>query len=680
MKRHLISGIVFLCFSICTYGQANQELDNLNPTAVNLSLVPGADSSIDLGTLFKRWKTIYLGQSLYLDGTIFMHNGTRLGGSANNTFLGREAGLRDIGSGANVGIGYRSMMNNTTGANNTAIGVEALHSNSTGGANVAVGFAALHRNLAGEGNVAVGHGALYLNNGFNNVSAGFETMSLNTTGSYNVATGSHALQYNTTGNSNVAIGAAALRVDSINSNIVAIGDSALMNNGFRASSSTDGTYNTAVGSKALYANTIGYNNTATGYQSLYSNITGLSNTANGSRALFSNTTGSQNTGSGLNSLSKNTTGDNNTAYGFQALVNNSTGSENTAQGNTSLNANTTGKYNTGVGSYSLYYNSTGSKNTAIGFSAGDYTYGASQSTFLGARTKAKPGLFNATAVGYGTIAKASNQVMLGNTAVTSVWAAGHFVIYSDGRFKRDINEDVPGLAFINKLRPVTYHYNIHDLNKYIDPVSSNTDKQRDEGNEGGNTEARQKEEDAIKAKEQKLYTGFIAQEVEKAANTLNYDFSGVYKPANDKDVYGLSYSDFVVPLVKSVQELSKVNEELNSDIRELKAEMEKLKSIVSSNSKEQVIPTKLSDAALDQNTPNPFNNTTTINYRLPQQYLSAHVIIFDNTGETRKQVIVSGHGKGSILIDASTFTSGAYSYSLYVDGKLIGTKQMILVK
>jgi len=36
--------------------------------------------------------------------------------------------------------------------------------------------------------------------------------------------------------------------------------------------------------------------------------------------------------------------------------------------------------------------------------------------------------------------------------------------------------------------------------------------------------------------------------------------------------------------------------------------------------------------------------------------------------------------EGAVNVDASTLSSGAYQYSLYVDGKLIDTKQMILNK
>ena len=87
-----------------------------------------------------------------------------------------------------------------------------------------------------------------------------------------------------------------------------------------------------------------------------------------------------------------------------------------------------------------------------------------------------------------------------------------------------------------------------------------------------------------------------------------------------------------------------------------------------------------SKALLEQNVPNPFNHTTTINYILPQTYLSAVIIITDKSSKTLKQVNVSGNGKGSMNIDASTLASGAYQYSLYIDGKLIDTKQMVLAK
>jgi hypothetical protein len=100
-----------------------------------------------------------------------------------------------------------------------------------------------------------------------------------------------------------------------------------------------------------------------------------------------------------------------------------------------------------------------------------------------------------------------------------------------------------------------------------------------------------------------------------------------------------------------------------------------------SNSASQTYNTTITGgASLEQNAPNPFNHTTTINYNLPQQFSSAQIIIIDKTGKTIKTVNISGNGKGSLNVDASMLVSGAYNYSLYIDGKLIGTKQMILAK
>jgi len=91
-------------------------------------------------------------------------------------------------------------------------------------------------------------------------------------------------------------------------------------------------------------------------------------------------------------------------------------------------------------------------------------------------------------------------------------------------------------------------------------------------------------------------------------------------------------------------------------------------------------PSVMSGASLSQNIPNPFNHTTKINYSLPNNFSSAKIIVIDKGGKVLKEVNISGSGKGSLQIDASTLAGGAYNYSLYVDGRLITTKQMILTK
>ena len=65
------------------------------------------------------------------------------------------------------------------------------------------------------------------------------------------------------------------------------------------------------------------------------------------------------------------------------------------------------------------------------------------------------------------------------------------------------------------------------------------------------------------------FSGFLAQEVEQAANESGYDFSGIHKPNNSKDLYALSYESFVVPLVKAMQEQQVIIKKQDKQIEEL---------------------------------------------------------------------------------------------------------------
>jgi hypothetical protein len=273
-------------------------------------------------------------------------------------------------------------------------------------------------------------------------------------------------------------------------------------------------------------------------------------------------------------------------------------------------------------------------------------------------------------------------VRLGNSVITSIGGFTNWTNVSDGRVKKNIKQNVPGLGFINKLTPITYNLDLDAIDKIIDRTTAK-DKH------GKVIQPSQFEIESRKAKQQIIYTGFIAQDVEKAAKDLNYDFSGVDKPANANTLYGLRYSDFVVPLVKAVQELSKINDTKdstiqiqNNKINDLENRLAKIEAMInvspaSSVNQQQI--TKPTVANLSQNIPNPFSNATTISYSISQHFSSAKMIVSDKNGNTLKQINLSAN-KGSVSIDASTLISGAYQYSLYVDGKLIDTKQFVVSK
>jgi len=188
----------------------------------------------------------------------------------------------------------------------------------------------------------------------------------------------------------------------------------------------------------------------------------------------------------------------------------------------------------------MKYNETGSHNTAVGLWAGFTPWSNNHS--------------NTGAFGYLATPTASNTIVIGNSSVTSIGGYVAWSNLSDGRYKTNVRENVAGLEFIKKLRPVTFNWNASKLNT-IDGV----DEFASDATLGG----------AREAKAAKVHTGFIAQEVEAAANECGFDFSGVVKPANDASRYQLAYGEFVVPLVKAVQEQQKEIEELREAVRSL---------------------------------------------------------------------------------------------------------------
>jgi hypothetical protein len=69
-----------------------------------------------------------------------------------------------------------------------------------------------------------------------------------------------------------------------------------------------------------------------------------------------------------------------------------------------------------------------------------------------------------------------------------------------------------------------------------------------------------------------------------------------------------------------------------------------------------------------------------IEYILPGKFSSAKLQLADNSGKVLKEISLSGNRQGSITLDASGLASGTYTYSLYVDAKLIASKQMVLAR
>ena len=409
------------------------------------------------------------------------------------------------------GLSGNGSTNSTTNFIGTTDGTDInfrrnnLKSGVLGANNTAFGYES-QRNASSFYNTSLGTGTLKNATGDQNTAVGFNALLVNSTGEDNTAVGAYALSSNLTGKQNVAIGRTALTNNQSTDDLVAVGNGALYSTGINGGVG-DGAGSTAVGSNALFSNLSGTENTALGYYAMQKNITGYYNTAAGWKAMTSNTNGHSNSAFGDDALGSNTSGVSNSAVGLRALF-----------------SNTTGNNNTGLGNF-----------------AGVDLPGS---------------VSNVTCVGYGAgrPTAVSNQVYLGNTSVTQIIAqVTGITAYSDGRIKENVKENVGGLSFIMALRPVTYNVNLHTENRLL---GIKTEMQKGYGPEAPDKYAL----------EQTTQTGFIAQEVETAAKKAGYQFSGLSVPKNNQGLYGINYTEFVVPLVKAMQEQQALIEKLQQQI------------------------------------------------------------------------------------------------------------------
>ncbi|MBS1603825.1 MAG: tail fiber domain-containing protein [Bacteroidetes bacterium] len=509
-----------------------------------------------------------------LAGTPYSLNNTAVGSYSLNTASGTY----------NTATGAYSLFQNTQ-SGNTAKGFGTLGQNILGGNNTAFGLNALGSYSSDYGsyqNTAAGMNALYANeSGGSNTASGYNALANNRTGGYNTATGNAALLYNITGGSNTATGDSAL-ASANGSSGTAIGAYSQQNGGPGPEGKT-----TSVGAYSLRNNAAGVLSTAVGANALYYN-SGKANTATGYYAL---------SGTGQN-------GDDNTAFGAYTLMRvvvNDVG--NTAYGNYALTYSAGGDYNTAAGFASLYILQSSKYNTAIGALAGSQHYLSHANVILGANCDfSTDGLTNCIVIGQDVACTDNNQVRIGNLATNSIGGQVGWSTLSDGRFKKNIRENVKGLDFILRLKPITYNLDIDMINDRLHPkgvgalagAADGPGKLAAVAKEPGTPTTGSKGpatmtavakvsdapnaamRTAMIASGRMVHSGFVAQDVEKAALDAGFNFSGVDRPSSENGLYGLRYEDFVVPLIKAVQEqqhqietLQKGNSDINKRIERL---------------------------------------------------------------------------------------------------------------
>jgi len=175
--------------------------------------------------------------------------------------------------------------------------------------------------------------------------------------------------------------------------------------------------------------------------------------------------------------------------------------------------------------------------------------------------------------------------------------------------------------------------------------------------------------------------GFIAQELEKVFPEL------VYAPNSLSNYYGVNYNGMIPVLLEAIKEQQYQIEKLQTIVDKQATEMMFLQEQVSTLSQENN-PTNVfvkekenkGKGKLFQNTPNPFSKNTEIKFEIPENSMSARLLIHDMQGAEIKSYPITTKGTGSLTIQGSEIQAGMYMYTLLVNNAIVDTKRMILTK
>jgi hypothetical protein len=520
----------------------------INSTGVgNMPVAIGSSASA-------RTRTISIGQSTTSNGTGSVAIGA-------NVFADPSSGDGAVGLGnwayAKGASSFANSFSRAGGASSIALGITSQ--SSTYGASGANSIALGQLSKATQANsIAIGDGAISTTANQIALGGATDTVKISNTYTLPIADGTNG-QVLTTNGSGVSSwatpsgggGGGGPTFKTFGTSSIMVGDdatgtisSANYNTGLGVdvfASLTSGDNNVAVGYDSLSNLGDGHENTAVGVSSLADASTGSKNVALGYFSCNSITTGSENVAVGWASLLSNTQGNNNVAVGESALRSN-TASGNVGVGHDALRNNTTGLNNNALGKEALIATTTGSNNIGIGYKAGDAITTGSQNIMIGTYCDGGSSGTARIAIGYDMTVNSDNRVQIGSGNTNQIYnnfaSNASWTRPSDERLKEDIQTNTScGLDFINQLRTVTYKWK--DKSAY----------------------------------DKKMY-GLIAQEVKSSLDTNSITDFGGWSLTDEDDAtstQSIAYEMFVIPLIKSVQELKAKNDALEARITALEA-------------------------------------------------------------------------------------------------------------
>ncbi|MBA2610585.1 MAG: tail fiber domain-containing protein [Bacteroidetes bacterium] len=247
---------------------------------------------------------------------------------------------------------------------------------------------------------------------------------------------------------------------------------------------------------------------------------------------------------------------------------------------------------------------------------------------------------------------------------------------SDRKLKNDIKPFINGLSAIKQLKPSTYTFKTDEFK----------DMRLPKGNQIGliAQEVEQifpelvEESPALtrKNKEGKITTQGVGHKSINYVGLIPVMISGI----QEQQVLIEQQNEKNDSLVNQTNKLVQQVNDQQKQIDELKAIVQSLANNTDATKSNNSLAISLSDKnaiVLNQNVPNPLAESTVISYSIPSDFTKAQIIFTTNDGKIIKSIDVIAKGEGRLNVFANDLSSGMYSYSLIVDGKIIDTKKMI---
>lgn len=164
--------------------------------------------------------------------------------------------------------------------------------------------------------------------------------------------------------------------------------------------------------------------------------------------------------------------------------------------------------------------------------------------------------------------------------------------------------------------------------------------------------------------------GVIAQEVEQVLPEAVRDFEGTK---------AVAYQNLISLCIEAIKEQNAQITKFQSDLDNCCSSSQNRIITPPQNAEEN--PEGITTGSyIKQNSPNPFNKETVIEYFVAEKNTTSSLLVFDMNGKLLKTYKLTGTGKGSLTISGNEFAPGMYYYSLIVNAKEVGTKKMILTE